>query len=514
MPAPSAPVMQPEPAAPQPIVSGANAAPPAPVAPTPAPSAPPPSAAPPASPPAPPQPQQATPAPQEQVKTTPTTESPQDTVSMSPTGQVQTPQPKTVVSGPSGMTNPPQTTQPVPIKFEEISSQLSDSKVPAPQRQQFAQKFLQDHVGANQSLIKGFRDIQGGNANTPEAQQYQAQLKTAENDFVKQHVDEAIKNNPSVASNPQEFGSFVSQAANNAYTQFQNAPLPMQLMMGIGLPLGLIGAFSSLFGEGGLGSMLTGVLGLGAAGIGGAATGMFGQNAQNMSADALYNTGTFLGMIPEKADLSALKGEDALSRLTAGPSAKEMRETWWDPQSKVTGVQQKLDQAEQVKKLMMVPEGMRPQLLRRLDPSLSEADAVIAARNAAELSKQMGDPDSAVSKTMQQGRDFVANPNAVVRQKTRDALYDYTMGNSYAPWNWGKESSDIMAVSISDLIEKWAREHEHRAANLDQKEVAAVVQKAARCWAGYEPVPGAKAYSKGSCRPKGSKKTQKEMKKS
>jgi hypothetical protein len=41
-----------------------------------------------------------------------------------------------------------------------------------------------------------------------------------------------------------------------------------------------------------------------------------------------------------------------------------------------------------------------------------------------------------------------------------------------------------------------------------------VMIKAARCWAGYEPVPGAKPYSKGSCRPKGSKKTQKDMKKS
>ena len=37
------------------------------------------------------------------------------------------------------------------------------------------------------------------------------------------------------------------------------------------------------------------------------------------------------------------------------------------------------------------------------------------------------------------------------------------------------------------------------------------MQKAARCWAGYEPVPGAKAYSEGSCRPKGSKKTKKEV---
>jgi hypothetical protein len=38
--------------------------------------------------------------------------------------------------------------------------------------------------------------------------------------------------------------------------------------------------------------------------------------------------------------------------------------------------------------------------------------------------------------------------------------------------------------------------------------------KLARCWSGYEPVPGAKKFSKGSCRPTGSKKTQKEMKKS
>ena len=46
---------------------------------------------------------------------------------------------------------------------------------------------------------------------------------------------------------------------------------------------------------------------------------------------------------------------------------------------------------------------------------------------------------------------------------------------------------------------------------LDKKLVIEIMQKAARCWAGYEPVPGAKAYSEGSCRPKGSKKTKKEV---
>lgn len=36
--------------------------------------------------------------------------------------------------------------------------------------------------------------------------------------------------------------------------------------------------------------------------------------------------------------------------------------------------------------------------------------------------------------------------------------------------------------------------------------------KAARCWEGYEPVPGKKPYSKGSCRPKGTKKKTTEKK--
>jgi hypothetical protein len=43
------------------------------------------------------------------------------------------------------------------------------------------------------------------------------------------------------------------------------------------------------------------------------------------------------------------------------------------------------------------------------------------------------------------------------------------------------------------------------------KHIIEIMQKAARCWSGYEPVPGAKAYSEGSCRPKGSKKTKKEV---
>lgn len=36
--------------------------------------------------------------------------------------------------------------------------------------------------------------------------------------------------------------------------------------------------------------------------------------------------------------------------------------------------------------------------------------------------------------------------------------------------------------------------------------------KVARCWSGYEPVPGKAPYSDNSCRPKGKKKKKQEKK--
>lgn len=44
---------------------------------------------------------------------------------------------------------------------------------------------------------------------------------------------------------------------------------------------------------------------------------------------------------------------------------------------------------------------------------------------------------------------------------------------------------------------------------LEKQALVSFVLKAARCWAGYEPVPGKAPYSEDSCRPKGSKKKDK-----
>lgn len=45
--------------------------------------------------------------------------------------------------------------------------------------------------------------------------------------------------------------------------------------------------------------------------------------------------------------------------------------------------------------------------------------------------------------------------------------------------------------------------------HLEKQALVSFVLKAARCWAGYEPVPGKAPYSEDSCRPKGSKKKDK-----
>jgi hypothetical protein len=57
---------------------------------------------------------------------------------------------------------------------------------------------------------------------------------------------------------------------------------------------------------------------------------------------------------------------------------------------------------------------------------------------------------------------------------------------------------------INKSLRKW------KCANAAEK--LASLLKQARCWKGYEPVPGKKAYSEDSCRPVGSGKKEKKKK--
>jgi len=441
--------------------------------------------------------------------------------------------PQTVTTG----TEPPaaQAPQPAQQQTQPFDNFEQTFQAAAPEQQaQLAQQTAQQHMqSVPQDEQKGVQDLAAG-ANTPEAKMFEQKVNDTGQKIMQENVAQQAQENPDLAASPQGFGQMWNQASD----MWNSMPQEAKWMVGLGIPLGAAGLMSSLFGEGGMAGGLLGLLGLGAAGLGAAGSGVLGQDAQNMTTDALYNAGTFFGAMPEKADFSALKGPDALQKLTAGPTTSDAAATWWDPKAKAQEVQGQLDQADQLGKLMMVPEGMRARLIQKMDSSLSPEEAQQIAANAAQAHTAMQDPESALAKKLQQARDLVANPEGYVNQQALNAVNPMNwfksgstnMDIQYLISRWAEKSAfnDVDAKELSDLkaekakgapyrVETARRENKlqmRQNAEAPQKEIMiATCQKAARCWAGYEPVPGATAYSKGSCRPKGSKKTQKEMKK-
>jgi hypothetical protein len=422
---------------------------------------------------------------------------------------------------------------PVAPNADAILKQLpQDSKIPPEQRAEFA-KGIQSWIGQNPDRIQGAQDFMAGKKDTPQAQAFAQQFQKSQNDFVSEQMAKLTAANPDAAATPQGWAGMLNQAT-DAWHQM---PFEMQMLMGLGLGSGLVGMGSAIFGEGGVGMGLLGLLGIGAAGLGGAAGGMFGQDAQNMVADGIYNVGSFFGAVPnEKIDLSQMMGEDALARLTAGPSLAEKARAAWNPEGYAEQVRAKLQAAEQAKKLMMVPQALRPRFLQNASNTpLTDEEAQIVARNIEQLSAGMDDENSDIYKMMQEGNEFTANPTATRNQRIKGMFSSIFKNGSVmnihgAIEKWAfnamdaKELKDLKAEKAKGVpyrVESARREQQlstrqqaaaaKKSPPVQTKKCVAVVMKAARCWSGYEPVPGAKAYSRGSCRPVNSKKTQKEM---
>lgn len=418
----------------------------------------------------------------------------------------------------------PQPAQPQAKPFDNFEQTFQSA--PPEQQTQIAQQAVQSHMqNVPDETKKGVQDLASG-ANTPEAKMFEQQVNDTGQKVMQENVAQQAQKNPELAASPQGFG----QMWNQAMDTWNSMPQEAKWMVGLGVPLGAAGLMSSLFGEGGMAGGLLGLLGLGAAGLGAASSGLLGQGASNMVGDAAYNAGTFLGMIPEgPQDLSALTADDPIAALTASGGKDLSRDA---VSKQVTEGRAK---AEQLKKLMSAPVGpeVKMRLLQRLDPRIDSPEAAQKAyANAETLLKSYDNPDSPLSQKLQQAEQYGADKSWLGWAKEK-ALSSGLV----------KPGSDKMNTNdlVTRLTEKWAgietaqmqqpkrkkapyklpekfvQPEEGakpvRASAMKKAEIVELCQKAARCWAGYEPVPGAKAYSKGSCRPKGSKKTQKEMKK-
>jgi hypothetical protein len=351
---------------------------------------------------------------------------------------------------------PPEQQQNVPDSVKAWGGSLPEQATPDQRAQaDQAQQQLADKSPEEKQELKTA-------INEPKSPAAQKLNANGANNYVTESA--ADPNNPP-PKDPRGYGEW----AQGKLSEFGQLDPMAQLAIGAGLSIGVVSMLSSMMGGGGMGTMLLGALGLGTAGLVGASTGMLGNDAKGWVNDAFSGLVTaFGGNVPNEADIRA-RLETAAKQ---GPEAAK-----------------------------------------------------------AELEKVRGEvqPYAAFSQDANKFLTDSANPNFMYDQAHQYAtnnyakLFDESVQN---PKTWGDRAGNILGLTgeaattpgtwshyLSNLTESKEDRINRGLAERGfvKQQSVNVMRKAARCWAGYEPVPGAKAYSEGSCRPKGSKKTKKEV---
>lgn len=311
-------------------------------------------------------------------------------------------------------------------------------------------------------------DLKAGKVNTPAiAQLMQEQVGPAGEKF----MTDAIAR--SGAADPSSFGAAASKASEmwNSLGQYG------QIGFALGVPLTLIG----MFGNSGMASVL-GMLGLGVAGGAAAMGGAFGEEPANVmkgimssATGGLSNLASGLGIdVPNRAGIEA--------ELTA--AAKQGPQQFQAALAKVR---------ERVAPYAGFSADAQKFMAESADKNFGYNQALEYARkNYADLAAQ---------------RPYASIWSHIFGKP--QMTDDDPNNRNWNEWAWG---GGFGSGQRDETIRKRLAELGWEKPACVSVDIALGRKKSARCWEGYEPVPGAKAYSKGSCRPKGSKKTQKEMK--
>jgi hypothetical protein len=360
----------------------------------------------------------------------------------------------------AGGTEPTAQNTPAAVKPAAMDLKAQDALVagikdlPPEQQRAKVQEGVQAHVASlPPEEQKGVQDVATGNVDTPEAKQFNEKVEGPVKDqYVKDEYAKQTANNPNTT--PQQAGGIL----NGIMEGWNNMPNEMKWMMGIGLGGGLLGMLGGMFGGGG-GMGMLGLLGLGAAGLAGAAGGMFGQGAQDALGGMVGQLGQATGMIPKDMDLSALKGNDAVQRATSQSSGGGILggiKAYFNPKGEAEKVKGQLGQADQLNRLMMVPEGMRPALLRQISPNSSPEEIQQMLNNANQMHSAMNDSNHQLGQNVQRGRQFVQDPSAYVNNAASE-YYNPTKWD-VMPWNWGGKTSADYGYELANSWVKAADE--------------------------------------------------------
>jgi len=322
-------------------------------------------------------------------------------------------------------------------------------------------------AGQAAETVAAMPDAERDRLRTPEG----AEAFNAEN--AERSIDQIANDRMSqetAPENPRDFATWASDIVTWAGQQWESLGTLGKLAFGLGMPLGVIGLLG-----GGLGGVLTAVLGFGAAGFAAASSGMFGETAQNAATTATGAVSSGAQQVvdsvtggaqpavpppenatPETSLLYQIAGAPAEGENGLEQIVKANKET-------LAGILGKSD--AEIKQIL---DGLPPQIQKKLEGQLNTIGWGLW------LGKVEDDPATPINEIDE-------------LKSTKDRLLGIIKGGHDMQHLNNKSASQIVAQHLA----------------------IASLQKAARCWSGYEPVPGKKPYSNDSCRPVGSKKKKK-----
>jgi len=341
----------------------------------------------------------------------------------------------------------------------------------------------------NQEFANGARDTLAGK-NSPAAQQFAARLKEAKIEVTNEQLQKYLAENPNPT--PEQYGGFLAQAQDF----WHNLGTHGQMLVGLGGGAALVGMMMSMSGGeeggGGMGGMLLGLLGLGAVGAGLTGAGVFGQGAKNTMTDTLAGLGQTAGFIPKQLTPTQKAILTAKDPVQAAMSAGGQGLTREQTAAQLEDVQRQLSQL----KLFHRIGDAQTQARVFQSMGFSPAEAAQAVQNMNSLVQQHGDPNSPLSQQLQNA-GWYADPNkSGITGAAIEKASPYVQRFKNW-WHGPPETSNTKGASMNIAQQIYLQNE---------------MMKAARCWAGYEPVPGKAPYSEDSCRPAGAKSTKKNKK--
>lgn len=381
----------------------------------------------------------------------------------SPTGSLPAPSPAT--ESPTIAATPAQPT----INEPDLSDPFGDKQPPTPQLPPGVtlppELNTPENVNAIASAANAIKPTDENRAaisdiNSPEAQK---KIREGENAYLEPGAADYAKTTPPPTNSPGEWAKWLNGMMDHVNTSWNNMSPEAQLAFGLGVPLAVIGLLS-----GNVGGFLLGAVGLGTAGIAAAGSGMFGDTAQT-AAESVTGSKT-----PEP--IKPLSDDEQLSVVRGLSSAT-------NPMEYVGANKNEFMQIADLSDDRLIA------IAQQFDPQTRAGLVKILTKFNEDIDSGMATLDK-LPELMRPAAAAIKLPKGVSLEDIPQLKTKVERMLQILNGNQATSANNAGAYIQNDLI-----------------------PKIARCWKGYEPVPGKKPYSEDSCRPQGSKKKKKMKKK-